>query len=200
MQIWLESVDIPLILKAKGLGLLHGVATNLSMLAKSKRAPNVFVEELLKAQKGLVAIEVRAVDPQTIVSQAEELRKLSDRILVKIPTTKVGLEAIHALSGKVPTIASGIYDFNQALLAAKAGANYIAPDYTSICEADIEGIHTIRAMLEFIKKYGLSSQMMASTLRSPEQVKELADMGAHAAALNETVLKGLIEDNPKSLD
>jgi transaldolase len=189
MQIWLESVDIPLILKAKGMGILYGVST-------SNPVPKEVIQELLKAQKGFVAVEIKAADAPSMVAQAKELRQLSDKILVKVPTTRVGLEVIYSLSGEVPTIATGIFDFNQALLGAKGGASYISPDYSWICEADMAGIHTIRAMLEFIKRYGLSSQMLASTLRSPEQVKELADMGAHAIELNEKVFKGLIEDNP----
>jgi transaldolase len=192
----LESVDIPLILKAKGLGILYGVMT-------PGPASKDLIKELLKAQNGYVAVDLEAKETASMIAEANELRELSGRILVKVPTTQEGLAAIYALSfsGEVPTIATDIFHFNQALLAAKGGATYIAPHYPWICEADIGGIHLVRAMLDFLKRYGLPSQMLAASLRSPEQVKELVDMGAHAAAVNEDVFKAFIQDvrKPRSL-
>jgi transaldolase len=194
MQIWLESVDIPLILKAKGMGILYGVTT-------PAPAPKEVIQELLKAQDGFVAVDLKEGDWSSMVDQARELRALSDKVLVKVPSTQAGLETIFDLSGEVPTIATGIYSFNQALMAAKGGASYIAPHYSWICESDIGGICLIRAMLDFLKRYDLPAQMLAASLRSPEQVKELTDMGAHAAELNEAVFRAFTQDvkKPRSL-
>lgn len=200
MQIWLDTTDIPLIEKAMKMGVLYGVTTNPSIVAQDKLPLEDLINALLKIQKGPIAVQVTASDAKTIILQAEALRQFSDRIVVKVPLTEDGLVAIYALSGKkIPTMATAVFDVNQVLLAAKAEASYIAPYYSKICEADIDGIEAIRAMLGLLRRYGFSSQLLAASLRSPEQVKELAEMGAHAVTLKEDVFKGLIENNPLTL-
>jgi transaldolase len=196
MQIWLDTADIPLIEKATKMGILHGVTTNPTIVAQSNLPLEDLIEAILKIQNGPVTVQVTAGDTRRMTEQAEALYRFSDRIIVKIPATEEGFEAIHALSGKIPTMATAVFDVNQVLLAAKAGAIYIAPYYSRICEADIDGIEAIRAMLGLLRRYGFSSQLLAASLRSPEQVKELADMGAHAVTLKEDVFKALIENHP----
>ena len=196
MQIWLDTAEIPLIERAAKMGVLYGVTTNPSIVAESKMTLEDLIEGILKIQQGPITVQVTAHDATTMVQQAEALYRFSDRIVVKIPAMKEGYEAIHSLSGKIPTMATAIFDVNQVLLAAKAGATYIAPYYSRICEADIDGIEAIRAMLGLLHRYGFSSQLLAASLRSPEQVKELAQMGAHAVTLKEDVFMGLIENNP----
>ena len=196
MQIWLDTAEIPLIERAAKMGVLYGVTTNPSIVAESNMALEDLIESILKIQQGPITVQVTAHDAKTMVQQAEALYRFSDRIVVKIPAMKEGYEAIHSLSGKIPTMATAIFDVNQVLLAAKAGATYIAPYYSRICEADIDGIEAIRAMLCLLHRYGFTSQLLAASLRSPEQVKELAQMGAHAVTLKEDVFMGLIENNP----
>lgn len=199
MQIWLDTVDISLIEKAAKMGILHGVTTNPTIVSESLLPLEDLIEAILKIQKGTIAVQVTGSDAKAIVLQAEALHLFSDRIIVKIPATEEGFEAIHMLYGKIPTMATAVFDVNQVLLTAKAGATYIAPYYSRICEAEIEGIEAIRAMLALLSRYAFSSQLIAASLRSPEQVKELADMGAHAVTLKEAVFKGLIENNPMTL-
>jgi transaldolase len=196
MQIWLDTAELPLIEKAAKMGILYGVTTNPSIAAQSKLPLEDLIEGLLKIQKGPLAVQVTANDALTMIRQAEALHQFSGRIIVKIPVTEDGLMAIHALSGKIPTMATAVFDVNQALLSAKAGASYIAPYYSRICEAEINGIDAIREMLGLLRRYSFLSQLLAASLRSPEQIKELAEMGAHAVTLKEDVFQSLIENNP----
>jgi transaldolase len=200
MQIWLDSADIPLVEKAAKMGVLHGVTTNPSIVAECKLPLEDLIEALLKIQKGPISVQVTASDAKTMIKQAEALHQFSDRIVVKIPVTEEGLMAIHDLSGKMPIMATAVFDVNQVLLAAKAGASYIAPYYSRICDEDINGIDAIREMLGLLRRYAFPSQLLAASLRSPEQVKELAEMGAHAVTLKENVFNGLIENNPQTVE
>jgi transaldolase len=199
MQIWLDTAELPLIEKAANMGILYGVTTNPTIVAECKLLLEDLIEALLKIQKGPLAVQVTASDAKTMIRQAEALHQFSGRIVVKIPVTEEGLMAIHALSPKIPTMATAIFDVNQALLSAKAGAAYIAPYYSRICEAEINGIDAIREMLGFLQRYSFPSQLLAASLRSPEQIKELAQMGAHAVTLKEDVFNGLIENNPQTV-
>lgn len=199
MQIWLDTAELPLIEKAAKMGILYGVTTNPTIAAQSKLPLEDLIEALLKIQKGPLAVQVTASDAATMIRQAEALHLFSGRIVVKIPVTEDGLMAIHALSGKIPTMATAVFDVNQTLLAAKAGASYIAPYYSRICEAEIDGIDAIREMLGLLRRYSFPSQLLAASLRSSEQIKELAEMGAHAVTLKEDVFNGLIENNPQTV-
>jgi len=200
MQIWLDTADLPLIEKAQKMGVLYGVTTNPSIVAASKKPLEDLIEQVLQIQKGPMTVQVTASKAAEMIRQAEALHGFSDRIIVKVPATEAGFETIHAISGKIPTMATAVFDVNQVLLSAKAGASYIAPYYSRICEADIDGIEAIRAMLGLLKRYGFSAQLLAASLRSPEQVKELAQMGAHAVTLKEDVFMSLIEDNPMTAE
>src|SRR5579862_3096571 len=162
MQIWLDTAEIPLIEKASKMGILYGVTTNPSIAALSKLPLEDLIDALLKVQKGQVAVQVTANDAKTMIAQAEALHRFSDRIVVKIPVTEDGLMALHALSQKIPTMATAVFDVNQVLLAAKAGASYIAPYYSKICEAEINGIDTIRVMLDLLRRYAFPSQLLAA--------------------------------------
>jgi len=200
MQIWLDTADLPLIEKARKMGVLFGVTTNPSIVARSPLPLEDLLEKILAIQAGPVTVQVTAGEPEQMIRQAEALDQFSHRIIPKLPATEQGFEAIHALSGKIPTMATAVFDVNQVLLAAKAGASYIAPYYSRICEADIDGIEAIRAMLGLLRRYNFTSQLLAASLRTPEQVKELAHMGAHAVTLKEEVFQSLIENNEQTLE
>jgi len=199
MQIWLDTVDFSLIEKARQMGILYGITTNPSIAAKSNMHLEDLLEKLLAIQNGPVTAQVTANEASRMIIQGEALFNFSNRIIVKIPATGEGFKAIHALSPRIPTMATAVFDVNQVLLSAKAGAAYIAPYYSRICEADIDGIEAIRAMLGLLQRYGFSSKLLAASLQSPEQVKELAEMGAHAVTLKEDVFRSFIGDNPLTL-
>ncbi len=199
MQIWLDTIDFSLIEKARQMGVLYGVTINPSVAAKSDMQFEDLLEKILAAQNGPVAAQVTSNEASRMIVQGEALFKFSNRIIVTIPATAEGFKAIHALSPRIPTMAIAIFDMNQALLSAKAGAVYIVPYYSLICEADINGIEAIGAMLGLLQRYGFPSKLLAASLDSSEQVRELAEMGAHAVTLKEDVFLGFIGDNPRTL-
>lgn len=200
MEIWLDSADLDWIGKAQGMGILHGVTTNPSIVAKSSHVLEDLLEKILQIQKGPVAVQVTAENADQMTLQAKALYGFSDRIIVKVPITIEGLKTLNTLSkGGIPTMAVAAFEPNQVLLAARAGADYIAPYYSHICEADINGIEALKSMLHVLKLHRFPAKFIAASLRTPEQVTECAAMGAHAVTLNEDVLKKMVEPHPNTL-
>ncbi|HSX25668.1 MAG TPA: transaldolase family protein [Chlamydiales bacterium] len=196
MEIWLDTSDLNLVEQAKQMGILFGVTTNPSIVSKSKLGMEDLLEQLLKIQKGPVTAQVTAEKAPEMIQQGEALFRFSNRLLIKIPVTGEGLKAIYALSqNKIPVMATAVFDPNQVLLAASAGASYIAPYFSLICEDDIHGIEPLKAMLRLLHRYNFPSKLLAASLRNPEQVKECAEIGAHAVTLNEKVFNAFIEDH-----
>lgn len=201
MEIWLDTADFGLIETATQMGILHGVTTNPSIIAKSKMAIEEVLEKILALQNGPVTAQVTATDSSKIVEQGVFLNKFSDRIFVKVPVTAEGLKAIHALNNKkIPTMATAVFDPNQVLLAARAGAQYIAPYFSSICESDLSGINEFNSMLKLLKYYQFPAKLIAASLHTAEQVRECFELGADAVTLNPEVFSAFIENHEETLN
>src|SRR5947209_968437 len=128
MDIWLDTSNIRMVQKAIRFGILAGVTTNPSIIAQSQRSLEEVLEDLLHYQEGPVTAQVVAEETREMVQQGQNLFAFSNRIIVKVPITKNGLEAIHLLSRQgIPTMATVLFSPRQALMAALAGANYVAP-------------------------------------------------------------------------
>ncbi|MBX7067630.1 MAG: hypothetical protein K1X28_10410 [Parachlamydiales bacterium] len=201
MEIWLDTADFGLIETAKQMGILHGVTTNPSIVAKSKMAIEDLLEKILSVQSGPVTAQVTATDSAKMIEQGIALNQFSNRIIVKVPVTAEGLKAIHALSQKnIPVMATAIFDPNQVLLAARAGAQYIAPYFSSICESDLSGVNEFNSMLKLLRHYRFPSKLIAASLKSPEQVRECFELGADAVTLNPDVFSAFIENHEETVD
>lgn len=200
MEIWLDTVDVKLIDRAKQMGILYGVTTNPSIVAKSKQPLEELLESILKVQNGPVTVQVTARNGSEIVKQGEEIYRFSDRIMVKVPVTAEGLKGIFGLSQKkIPVMATAIFDLNQVLLAARAGSTYIAPYLSTICESEQNGIDQFKAMQRLLLRYQFSAKLIAASLKSSDQVSQCVDMGVHAVTLKEDVFQALIEDHPETV-
>ncbi|MBI3508592.1 MAG: fructose-6-phosphate aldolase, partial [Chlamydiia bacterium] len=152
-------------------------------------------------QSGHVAVQVTASDAATMVKQAEALYSFSNRIRVKVPVTGEGLQAIRIVTtAKIPVIATAVVAVPQVLFAALAGATYIAPYYSRMCEDDMNGTEILNAMLRLIERYGFPAKLLVSSLQSKEQVEECAALGAHAITIHEKTLKELVDDHPSTQD
>jgi transaldolase len=128
MEIWLDTAELDLVQTAKEMGILHGVTTNPSIIAKSKMGMEDLLEKLLQMQPGPVTAQVTAEEAPEMVKQGSSLRQFSNRIIVKVPVTTEGVKAIYGLKLlQIPVMATAVFDSNQVLLAAKAGAAYNAP-------------------------------------------------------------------------
>ena len=200
MEIWLDTADVELISLAKQMGILYGVTTNPSIIAKSKLELEEILEKILKVQNGPVTVQVTAQSAPEMIRQGEAIFQFSNRIVVKIPVTAEGLKGICALSErKIPTMATAIFDLNQVLLAARAGASYLAPYFSTICEADQDGLEHFKSMYRLLQHYQYNTKLIAASLKSSEQVRQCVDMGVHAVTINPEVFNALIENHPETL-
>ncbi len=200
MEIWLDTADLELIENAKQMGILHGVTTNPSIIAKSKMEMEELLEKILALQSGPLTVQVTANESAKMIEQGKALAQFSDRLIVKVPVTAEGLKAIHALTqNKIPVMATAVFDLNQVLLAARAGATYIAPYFSAICEMDMEGISQFKEMVKLLKEYQYPSKLLAASLKSPEQVRQCAEMGAHAVTLNSEVFSAFVDDHEETM-
>lgn len=200
MEIWLETANFGAVQKAHQLGVLHGVATNPTIAARSGLALEDLLRKLLDAQEGPVAAQVVSAKADTMIQQGVALASYSDRIVVKVPVTREGLQAIHILSQrKIPVIATTVFDLSQALLAARSGASYISPYFSHICEADQDGIEVIRSMARLLHDYGYPAKILASSLRSTQHAHECCSLGLDAIALNENLFDEYVQDHPMTV-
>lgn len=201
MEIWLDTADIELVKVATEMGILHGVTTNPSIIAKSKMGMEDLLEKLLEVQPGPVTAQVTSDNGAKMVEQGEALYQFSNRMVVKVPITKEGIKAIFALSSKkIPVMATAIFDTNQVLLAARAGATYIAPYFSSMCELDISGIEQFKSMLKLLERYRYPSKLIGASLKTSEQVRECAELGADAVTLNKEVFLSFIDNHPETMN
>jgi len=199
MEIWLDTADLDLIQQARLMGIVYGVTTNPSIVAKSKQGLEELLEKILEMQNGPVTAQVTANEASKMIEQGEALFNFSNRMIVKIPVTTEGYKAIHALSEKkIPTMATAVFHPNQVLLAASSGSTYIAPYFSHICEADMDGIQILKAMLHLLERYKFPAKLIAASLKSGEQVRECMDMGTHAVTLNKEVFASFIADHPQT--
>lgn len=200
MEIWLDTADLSAIAEAKQLGILHGVTTNPLIVAESKKPLEQLLDELLNVQSGPVTAQVTSREAKEMIVQGQAIHKQSDRLIVKIPVTREGLFAIHALSKEgVPIMATAVFNSTQCLLAARAGASYLAPYYSRICENDMEGHEIFRAMVDLLRRYHYPSKILAASIQTPEQVEECARIGVDAVTLKKKTFEETIEDHPLTL-
>lgn len=200
MEIWLDTAEFDLIENAKEMGILHGITTNPSIIAKSKMGMEELLEKLLQMQIGPVTAQVTAQEAPKMIEQGESLYRFSNRMIVKVPVTREGLKAIHGLGlKKIPVMATAVFDSNQVLLAARAGATYIAPYFSSMCELDITGVEQFKAMLHVLERYQYPSKLLGASLKSAEQVRQCVEMGTHAVTLNKEVFLSFVDNNPETM-
>lgn len=197
MDLYLDGIDTDLIKWASRLGALQGVTTNPSIISESGMNAGEALRAALKNHQGPVAAQVLANKAEDIVEQAETLRDLSERIIVKIPVTQQGLKAMHSLSHlQLPIMATSILSPFQALLACHAGAAYLAPYYSYMEHPE----ETIDTMLHTIEHYGFETKLLVASLRTLEQVSHCLTLGVHGVTLKPSLFQEFIADHPKTLD
>jgi transaldolase len=200
MELWLDTSNVNLVTNANGFGILQGVTTNPTILTQSKMCPQDLIYKLLEAQKGLVAIQVLAHNEEEICDQAKVLSAISDRILVKIPVTQNGIRAISALSQEgVLTLATAIFTLQQALLAFKAGASYLAPYLGRIADTGKNPIQVVSKMISLKKNYGFNGKIMGAGIRDLTTTMECIEIGICAITLSEKIFNEFVEDYEPTL-
>jgi transaldolase len=195
MKIFLDTADLAEIRRAAEAGLIDGITTNPSLLAKvtGDREPREIFREICEVVDGPISAEVVATDTEGMVREGRSLSELHDNIVVKLPLTEAGLRACRTLSGEgVATNVTLCFSTAQALLAAKAGATFISPFVGRLDDVGHDGMEIIAEIRQVYDQYGYDTEILAASLRHPRHVLEAMLMGADAATLPSAVLYKLL--------
>ena len=192
MKFFIDSADLDAIAELADVGLVDGVTTNPSIIAKSGRVFKDVIAEICKLTDGHVSAEVVATDTQGMISEGKTLRKIADNVCVKLPLTMEGLKACRELSrAGVPTNVTLCFSANQALLAAKVGATYISPFIGRLDDITLDGMELIQDIREIYDNYGYETEVLAASIRSVNHVKECALVGADVITAPPKVITSL---------
>ncbi len=194
MQIFLDTANLDQIREGVALGVLDGVTTNPSLIAKEGKPFRSLVEEICRTVEGPVSLEVIATDEEGMVKEGKELAKIAPNVVVKCPMTKDGLRAVKRLSGEgIKINQTLVFSPAQALLSAKAGATYVSPFIGRLDDVGHVGMDVIRAIMSIYANYGFETQVLAASLRHPLHVVEAAMAGTHIATMPFAVLEQLLK-------
>jgi transaldolase len=197
MEIWLDTSNVRLVQKAVRHGILCGVTTNPTIIAESGRSTEEVLEDLLHYQEGPVTAQVNAESTAEMVQQGKDLFSFSNRIIVKVPITKSGLEAIHLLSRQgIPTMATVLFSPRQALMASLAGADYLAPYLSRLEKAGEDPWQALQSMVRILANYRLTTKILGASINSVEQVIRCAEIGIYGITVKDEIFEWLVEDHP----
>lgn len=192
MQFFADTAIMEEIEDLKTYGLLDGVTTNPSLIAKSGRDFKEVIAEICAAIPGPVSAEVAALDHAGMIREGEHLAAIAPNVVVKLPLTLDGLRACRHFTGiGIRTNVTLCFSANQALLAAKAGATYVSPFVGRLDDINIDGMDLIRDIRIIFDTYGFETQILAASIRSANHVREAALAGADVATVPAGVIKGL---------
>lgn len=194
MKIFLDSANIEEIRQVNDWGILDGLTTNPSLIAKEKRDFHDVVKDICAVVKGPVSLEVVATEAEKMVVEGKKLAKIADNVVVKVPMIPEGLKAIRRLSSDGIRINTTlIFTLPQALLAAKAGASFVSPFVGRLDDIAQNGIELIRQIVTVFKNYGFRTELLAASLRHPLHVVDVALAGAHCATIPFKVIEQLMK-------
>ena len=190
MKIFIDSADVKEIREVASWGILDGVTTNPSLVAKTGRKFREVVEEIASFVNGPISAEVISTDAPGMVKEADDLAKIGKFITIKVPMGIEGLKATKVLSGKgIMTNVTLVFSPNQALLAAKAGATFISPFVGRLDDISHFGMEVVSDTVTIFENYGFPTEVIVASVRNPLHVIEAARAGAHVATIPFGVLK-----------
>lgn len=192
MKIFLDTANLEEIRSAVSLGVVDGITTNPTLIARENRSREELITEILRLVNGPISVEVLATDVEGMVAEGQEIAAIHPNIVVKLPVTEAGLAATHRLSHLgVRVNVTLIFQPLQALLAAKAGAAYVSPFLGRLDDIGHEGIEILPQIREIFDRYGFDCQILAASLRHPIHVLEAALNGADCATMPYAVFQRL---------
>jgi transaldolase len=190
MKFFIDTADVKEIAAAAELGLVDGVTTNPSLVAKSGRDFHEVLKEIIALVDGPISAEVVATDAAGMVREGEELANLSpEKIVIKLPITEEGLKATRLLSEKgLKTNLTLIFSPLQALLAAKAGATYVSPFVGRLDDVGHDGMESVDQIRTIFDNYGYDTEIIVASVRSPQHVLQAGLMGADICTIPYSVM------------
>jgi transaldolase len=190
MKFFLDTADLEEIRQGVAMGLVDGVTTNPSLVARTGKSFEEVGPEITKICAGPISLEVISDDYDGMMKEARELAKIADNVVVKIPMTAEGMKAVSALKKEgIPTNVTLVFSTSQALLAAKAGAAYVSPFVGRLDDISSAGMELIEQIKIIFDNYGFDTEILVASVRSPMHVVEAALVGADVATLPFSVLK-----------
>ncbi|ACX73304.1 transaldolase [Methanocaldococcus vulcanius M7] len=192
MKFFLDTANVEDIKKYAELGLVDGVTTNPTLVAKEGRDFYEVVKEICQIVEGPVSAEVISTDAEGMVKEARDLSKIADNIVIKIPMTKDGMKAVKILSSEgIKTNVTLVFSPLQALLAAKAGATYVSPFVGRLDDIGHVGMKLVEDVVKIYKNYDIKTEVIVASVRHPWHVLEAAKIGADIATLPPAVMDKL---------
>lgn len=195
MKFFVDSADTDEIAELATSGLIDGVTTNPSLIAKSGRDFFEVIKEICELVDGPVSAEVTALESDKMIEEGKKLRDIADNVTIKVPLTWDGLKACKALSDEGTMVNVTLcFNANQALLAAKAGATFISPFIGRLDDMGLDGMELIEEIREIYDNYpDFETEILAASIRSVNHVKQCALVGADVATVPASVIKSLVK-------
>ncbi len=194
MKFFIDTANIGEIQEAARMGVLDGVTTNPSLVAKEGKDFRKLLEEICAIVDGPISAEVVSTDFDGIIKEGRDLAKIHKNIVVKVPLIKEGLKAVKALKGEgIRTNVTLCFSPNQALLAAKAGATFISPFIGRLDDISHNGMDLIRQIVTIYRNYAFETEVLVASVRHPLHVVEAAMIGAHICTMPFKVIDQLIK-------
>lgn len=194
MKLFLDTAKIEHIREANSWGILDGVTTNPSLVAKEGRKFRDLLDEICQIVNGPISAEVISVKADEIVAEGRLLSKIHDNIVVKVPLIVEGLKAVKILAAEgIPTNVTLCFSATQALLAAKAGATYISPFIGRLDDAGVDGMELIREIRAIYDNYDYETQILTASCRTPNHVRDAAIAGSDVATIPFDVLEKMVK-------
>ncbi len=194
MKIFMDTANVEEIARFVDWGVVYGVTTNPSLIAKSGRSQAEVIPEIAAMVEGPVSAEVISTECAGMVEEARKLVQIADNIVIKIPCIPEGLKAVKILSAEgIKTNVTLVFSMSQALLAASAGASYVSPFIGRLDDIGEDGVQLVRNIVQAFKNYGIATEIIAASIRNLEHVEQVMLAGAHIATIPTKVLEQMIQ-------
>lgn len=194
MIFFIDTANVEEIREVNSWGVLDGVTTNPSLVAKEGRDFQEVIKEITSIVDGPVSAEVISLKAEGMIEEARELSKIHSNVVIKVPMTDEGLKAVKVLSKEGIRInVTLVFSANQALLAAKAGASFVSPFVGRLDDVGNRGMDVIEDIVRIFDTYGIDTQVIAASIRHPQHVIEAALAGSHIATVPYGVFKNMLK-------
>lgn len=194
MKFFIDTANIDEIKEVASWGILDGVTTNPSLIAKEGRVFEEVIKEISGIVDGPISAEVISLEAEGMLEEARELAKIHENIVIKLPMTKEGLKACSVLTSEgIKTNVTLIFSTNQALLAAKAGATYVSPFLGRVDDIGTDGMELVAQIAEIFYNYGIETEIIAASVRHPLHVTQIAETGADIATIPYKVFEQMLK-------
>lgn len=194
MKFFIDTANVDEIKEINNWGVIDGVTTNPSLIAKEKRDFKQVIKEIASIVDGPISAEVISLDSKNMVNEARDLAKIDKNIIIKIPMTEEGLKAVNILSKEnIKTNVTLVFSATQALLASKAGASYVSPFLGRLDDISTDGMNLIEDICQIFSIYDIDTQIIAASVRTPMHVLQIAKSGADIATVPYKVFKQMLK-------